>query len=135
MLLFILGSMLMIFSACGQSPAGSGSSSQDQQPKTTLPVKEFESAIKNGDAVLIDVRTPQEFASGHIPGSINIDWTAQGYEASFASLDPKRPLLLYCAAGGRSDQARAYLQDKGYEVRDLEEGIAAWKEAGLPIER
>jgi rhodanese-related sulfurtransferase len=42
---------------------------------------------------------------------------------------------LYCAIGGRSDQAREYLQAKGYKAHDLEDGIAAWKEAGLPVER
>ncbi|MDQ3099912.1 MAG: rhodanese-like domain-containing protein, partial [Bacteroidota bacterium] len=96
---------------------------------------EFQRALEKGDAILIDVRTPQEFASGHIPGSINIDWSGADYESSFARLDPERPVLLYCAMGGRSDQARSYLAEKGFEAYDLDEGIISWKAAGLPVEK
>ena len=103
--------------------------------KNTLPVQEFSVAMKEPDVLLIDVRTPQEFNSGHIPGSINVDWTANDYEQQFAKLDTTKHLLLYCGIGGRSDQAREYLQGKGYEVQDLEDGIKAWKEAGMPVER
>jgi phage shock protein E len=106
-----------------------------QQMHSTLDIKEFLAAVEKAEGVLVDVRTPREYASGHIPGSINIDWTAADYEQKMAILDPKRPVLLYCAIGGRSDQAREYLQAKGYKAHDLEDGIAAWKEAGLPVER
>lgn len=105
------------------------------QQHTSLDAAAFQDAIEKDDALLVDVRTPQEFASGHIPGSVNIDWTGKNYEAEFAKLDRERPLLLYCAVGGRSDQAREYLEQKGYVVKDLDGGIQAWKEAGMPVER
>jgi rhodanese-related sulfurtransferase len=105
-----------------------------QLAKTTLDAHAFRAAIEMG-AILVDVRMPGEFASGHIPGSINLDWTARNHEALFAQLDRARSVLLYCASGGRSDQARDYLVARGYKVQHLDEGIAAWKEAGYPIER
>ena len=105
------------------------------QTKADLEAAEFQAAIENGKALLIDVRTPREFAAGHIPGSVNIDWTAPDYEAQFAKLDPNRPVLLYCAMGGRSDQAREYLSSKGYHAQQLEGGIKAWEEAGNPVEK
>ncbi len=101
----------------------------------TLTLEEFRRELARGEAILVDVRTPREYASGHIPGSINLDWTARNYEELFAGLDPAKPLLLYCAVGGRSDQAREYLQARGYMVHDLEDGIGAWKDAGSPLER
>jgi rhodanese-related sulfurtransferase len=108
---------------------------QAQQMRSTMDIKEFIAALEKGDGVLVDVRTPREYAGGHIPGSINIDWTAADYEEKMATLDPARPVLLYCAIGGRSDQACAYLKARGYRAHDLEDGIGAWKEAGLPLER
>ncbi len=95
----------------------------------------FQSAIAEGKAVLVDVRTPAEYASGHIAGSVNIDWSAKDYEAGFSQLDPNKPVLLYCLGGGRSEQAMEYLEGKGYSAAHLQGGISAWKKAGLPTER
>ena len=111
------------------------SQSRSSSEKHVLSVQEFKEAMKAPDVLLIDVRTPQEYKSGHIAGSINVDWTAPNYEEQFAKLDSSKHLLLYCGIGGRSDQAREYLQDRGYRVQDLEDGIKAWKEAGMPVER
>lgn len=100
--------------------------------QTELTPAQFQEAISTGDAVLVDVRTPTEYASGHIAGSVNMDWTAKDYEKGFAKLDPKKPVLLYCHGGGRSEQALEYLESKGYKPQHLGGGITAWKKAGLP---
>ena len=64
-------------------------------------------------AVLLDVRTPQEFAQGHVPGSVNIP--LQGLNRVAAEVpDPATPLFVYCQSGGRSGQAVAALQRAGY---------------------
>jgi rhodanese-related sulfurtransferase len=94
----------------------------------------FKAEIDRGGARLIDVRTPREYAAGHIPGSENIDWTSPDFEAAFARLDPATPVLLYCLVGGRSEQAKEYLAGKGFRVKHLAEGYSAWKKAGLPVE-
>jgi rhodanese-related sulfurtransferase len=81
---------------------------------------------------LIDVREPMEFASGHIAGSCNIPLDRLGQ----APL-PEGPLLLVCQSGNRSAQGVEALRQQHHSaaVADLEGGIAAWQQAGLPLHR
>lgn len=110
-------------------------SAQAQQHARELSPEAFQQAMAEPGVQLVDVRTPAEFASGHLQGAANIDWTAKDFASAFAVLDPERPVLLYCHGGGRSEQALEHLAAKGYSARHLEGGIAAWKKAGLPVER
>ncbi|WP_304426877.1 rhodanese-like domain-containing protein [uncultured Adlercreutzia sp.] len=64
-------------------------------------------------AVLLDVRTPQEFAEGRVPGSVNIPLQELNRVAA-AVPDPATPLFVYCLSGGRSGQAVSALQSAGY---------------------
>ncbi len=81
---------------------------------------------------LIDVRTAEEFASGHIPGALNIP--VQELEQRLSEVETGQPVVLYCRSGNRSAQAAQILGDAGYgQVYDLG-GIAAWQQAGLPID-
>jgi rhodanese-related sulfurtransferase len=95
--------------------------------------KAFEAMIGKNGALLLDVRTPAEFKSGHIAGATNMDWSAHDYETQFATLDPATPVMVYCAAGGRSEQAKQYLVDRGFQVTQLLEGMGGWRQAGLPV--
>jgi len=88
----------------------------------------------NKAMVLLDVRTPEEFASGHISGAQNLDYY-QNFETQIASLDKNQEYLVYCAVGGRSGQASAQMKELGFNVKDLQGGIKAWKSAGLPLEK
>ena len=108
-----------------------------QTPKnaTELAPEAFKSAISQGKSRLVDVRTPAEFAAGHLQGSINIDWTADDFEANFAKLDKAMPVLLYCHSGGRSEQALEHLIEKGYRAQHLAGGYSAWKKAGYASEK
>ena len=84
---------------------------------------------------LVDVRTPQEFAAGHLAGSQNINWNAPDFEQNIEKLDEKRPVLVYCAVGGRSGKAAIRLAQLGFgEVYDLAGGFNAWKAAGKKVE-
>jgi phage shock protein E len=67
------------------------------------------------DAVLIDVRSAGEFASGHISGALNIPLDVLGQKVQRAAPDPAAPLLVYCRSGMRSAQARTLLQSMGYQ--------------------
>lgn len=118
---------LVAFLAC----PGCGAAQTAKAP-TELSVDAFKSAIAAGKARLVDVRTPAEYAAGHLEGSINIDWTADDFEAGFAKLDKNMPVLLYCHSGGRSEQALEYLTEHGYQAQHLAGGFAAWKKAGNP---
>jgi rhodanese-related sulfurtransferase len=72
----------------------------------------------NQGAQLVDVRSPAEYAGGAVPGSRNIPVQALG--GHIGSLDPSRPVIVYCASGGRSAMATMMLKSAGFgEVRDL----------------
>lgn len=86
------------------------------------------------DDLLIDVRTPEEYAAGHLPGAINIDWLADGFlDQAKAALDPGRPLLVYCRTGRRSAEAAGRLSAAGFPVGNLLGGYVGWTESGLPV--
>lgn len=87
----------------------------------------------NPDAVLIDVRTPQEFDEGHLANARNVDWNAPDFLSHVASVNIKAPVFVYCLSGGRSGEAAAALRANGYmHVHELNGGILAWRSAGLP---
>ena len=75
---------------------------------------------------LIDVRTPGEFAGGHIDGAKNIDWNGDDFARQASQLDKSRPVFVYCKIGGRSGQAATRLSKMGYQVYDLKGGIMKW---------
>lgn len=76
------------------------------------------------DAVLLDVRTPAEFALGHLDGAINIDFENPNFTSEIQKLDKKKPYFLYCRSGNRSGQATAILKREGFEkVYDLQGGV------------
>lgn len=84
-------------------------------------------------AVLLDVREPAEWESGHAPGAVHIPYgrLAEG----MADLPRDRPILTYCASGVRSSLAASLLRAGGYDAHNIRGGFAAWRGAGLPVER
>lgn len=84
--------------------------------------------------VLLDVRTPEEFAVSHLPGAVRCDCSA-GVEAIMSLLPKSRPAVVYCAAGFRAAKvARRLARAGAREVYNLEGSIFAWAKAGLPLE-
>src|SRR5690606_14763674 len=91
---------------------------------------------RNPDAVVLDVRTPEEFASGHLEGARNIDFMDASFAEKLAALDRSGPYLIHCASGGRSSRALRTLQELGFQtVVHLDGGLNAWREAGKPVTR
>ncbi len=94
---------------------------------TAVPPNEFAQKMAGEqNPQLIDVRTPGEFAAGHIEGAKNIDWNGGDFEKQAAGLDKRRPVFVYCKIGGRSGQAAQKLGQMGYTVVDLKGGIMKW---------
>lgn len=82
---------------------------------------------------LIDVRTPQEFADGRIPGAVNVDVRAADFEARIKKYDKAGIYLVYCRGGVRSADAMRRMRSMGFAtVYNLGGGILKWREAGLP---
>jgi len=94
----------------------------------------FQARLKDPGAQVVDVRTAEEFAKGHIAGALNNDWLENGFMERARTLDPAKPVLVYCAAGGRSEEAAAALRKAGFtNVTDLRGGFMGWRKQGLPV--
>jgi rhodanese-related sulfurtransferase len=95
----------------------------------------FEQKLQASDVQLVDVRTADEFAEGHLPNAINIDINGDNFEDETAKLDKEKPVMVYCKMGGRSAKAAANLKEQGFkDVSDLDGGITSWKDAEKTIE-
>jgi len=104
-------------------------------PDRQLPVREFEDALRKAgpEAVLLDVREPEEFRMGHLAGSRLLPLRSIIDEAG--SLDQARPTFLICRSGRRSTRALHWLLQMGFEsVCNLKGGILSWKSLGRPVE-
>jgi rhodanese-related sulfurtransferase len=86
------------------------------------------------DLVVLDVRTPEEFAEGHLEGAVLVDFYAPDFAEQLAALDTEVPYLVYCRSGNRSEQALGVMEELGFtSVVDVDGGIVAWTDAGLPV--
>ena len=85
--------------------------------------------------VVLDVRTPEEYAESHLPGAININVEGAGFEDAVGDLSEDAPVFVYCRTGRRSANAITIMQDLGFsELYNLDGGIVDWIHAGLPTE-
>ena len=90
----------------------------------------FAAAIADTTVQLVDVRTPAEFAAGHIPEAVNIDVRGENFESQVqTALDKERPVAVYCRSGARSKTAAHALAAMGYRVYELNNGFMNWKGA------
>ncbi|MET4104957.1 rhodanese-like domain-containing protein [Hymenobacter sp. UYP22] len=81
----------------------------------TIPTPEAQKLLTQPNTVLLDVRTPTEFAAGHLKGAQNLDFRAPDFAEQLARLDPSKTYVLYCRSGGRSNQAGILMQEKGFK--------------------
>lgn len=96
---------------------------------------EAEKLLKAG-AKVVDVRTPEEFKSGHIKGASNVDFHGTDFAAKVNALPKNEPVILHCAAGGRSTKALETLKAAGFgKIYHLKGGFSAWEDAGKPVEK
>lgn len=94
----------------------------------------FERVTEPASSCIVDVRTPEEFAEGHLPRAVNCDWKAEDFlQQMEAAYGKDIPLYLYCRTGRRSAEAAEVLANAGYKVYNMEGGIEAWKAAGKPV--
>lgn len=101
---------------------------------TSLEPDDFADLAAEDGVVLLDVRTPQEFAEGHLDGALNVDVSAPDFAARAAELDPGATYAVYCRSGNRSRTAMEIMRDAGVgDAADLAGGIGAWIAADLPV--
>ena len=85
------------------------------------------------DVLILDVRTPDEFRSGHVPDALNIPHDQLSDRLAELGSDPDRTVVVYCERGGRAGQAAEVLLDAGYgSVLHLEGDMSDWRAKGHP---
>lgn len=94
---------------------------------------EYQTSFSSEDHILIDVRTPQEFAAGHIAGAINIP--VDDLNQRLSEIPTDETIVVYCRSGNRSGTATDILNNAGFNpVYDIDGGTIAWASANLPLE-
>ena len=96
----------------------------------TIGVDEFAAAIAQSEVRLIDVRTPQEYAEGHLAGAENINVKDSAFAERIKDIEGT--VAVYCRGGRRSLTAAEQLAKQGCTVYNLDGGIMAWMKAGKP---
>ena len=90
---------------------------------------QFAEGLRQPGAVLVDVRRPEEFAAGHLPGAVNIEVTAPDFGQRITKLDNTKPTYVYCRSGARSATAAGQLSTAGFaQVSNLLGGVLDWTE-------
>lgn len=115
---------------------GTGNKTTERGKIETISPDLFEKGIHNtAGAQLLDVRTPSEFAGGHLKNALNLNYNDAGFEAEVGKLDKSKPVYVYCLSGGRSGRAASMLHDMGFtEVYNLDGGILKWQNAGKMLD-
>ena len=119
-----------------QRHTGTGMPITDTAPYKDVSVDEFARMAADKQNVILDVRTAEEFAAGHLLGAINIDFNAADFETKVAALDKGKAYLVHCASGVRSARACQKLVSLGFpKLYNLPGGFRAWVKAGKPVEK
>ena len=109
--------------------------SQSQTDKTSFTAKEFSEKIsETKNAQIIDVRTPEEYETGHITNAHNFNWNDDDFLKNVADLDKTKPVFVYCLSGGRSSDAAAALRKEGFNtVFEMPGGMMEWRAKNMPL--
>ncbi len=84
------------------------------------------------NAQIIDVRTPQEFAAGHLDNAININWLGDYFEENAKKLDKTKPIFVYCKTNNRSPRAAEKLEELGFTtIYNMQGGLLKWDAEGF----
>lgn len=99
-----------------------------------ISVQEASEAVKAANVQFVDVRTPEEYKSGHAPKALNMP--LDGFEKELAKLDKDKPVYLICQTGRRSQKAAEMLQSSDFKtIYNITGGTSAWTTANLPLEK
>lgn len=112
-----------------------GAACAQAQQETVLAVADFEKEVtSNKEKVILDVRTPSEFNSGHLAQALLMNVNDKNFTQQISTLPKDKPVYVYCAAGVRSNKAAKILRQQGFtHVFELSGGIQAWQAAGKPV--
>lgn len=127
---------VVLLAGCGSATKSAGQP-QTQSPAAivTITAADLAARLKAGEQpVIVDVRTPEEFATGHINGAKLAPLQTVETEVKALGLAKGQEIILVCRSGNRSAQAYQILAQQGYaNLRNMEGGMIAWEQAGAPI--
>ncbi|MGV0829739.1 rhodanese-like domain-containing protein [Empedobacter brevis] len=123
----LLTGVLFLGSCASQSSNMEGKQAKQEEILSTLD-NASEVNLKNKKNILLDVRTPEEFAEGHVPGAINIDVKNSSFEKEIQKLDPKKNYYIYCKSGVRAKLATERMQEKGFKnAKNFKDGMSTYQ--------
>ena len=134
---FIFIVMLLPGTSCKESATAETTAEDPAATQSTykeaplITPDEFEKGMKKNNAVLVDVRMPQEFEQGHIEGAVNINFFDPNFKNQLLDLEKNKKYYLYCKNDSRSERAAEFLLQNDFpHVYVLEGGYTSWKDSG-----
>jgi len=134
--------LIISLAACGQSQSNHAGNQAAGQSEVTVrgsyqdaDAATFRQMLKEKKGVVLDVRTPGEYAEGHLPGAMDIDFLSDDFSEKVAELPRDTTYLVYCRSGHRSHQAAKKMEGMGFKVVNLKGGIMGWQSQGYEIEK
>ena len=136
----VLVSLSLGLAGCS-SDSGSTAAVQDPGTSAQAPASPervdaavFSEVVARPGVTIIDVRSPEEFAAGHIEGALNYNVQGPDFMSQVSSLDPAGTYAVYCQSGNRSQVAVAAMSEAGVNgIYELESGISGWQGAGQRV--
>lgn len=128
-LLLLFMSIFFSLSSCQQPTTKSNEkkTATAQNFLNDISLEEAAEKISTGEAIFIDVRTPEEIGQGMIPGSIHIDFNSSDFEAKLEKLDKSKEYVVYCRSGGRSTKACKKMNELGFtKLNNMVAGYSKW---------
>lgn len=133
----------LMIAACGNGEAVNDGLESDNELQSQIVLMDNVDAKNAADfivahpaAIVIDVRTPEEFAQGHVADAVNVDYRAEDFRDQLDALDKDAHYVLHCKSGNRSGKSLEIMKEVGFNrVTHMDGGFDAWKAAGLAVAR
>ena len=130
-LAIVIGIFVVIFLSHNQTTSSA-------EEVTNMSAKETSKLINQNkgdkDIVVLDIRTPGEFAAGHIENAVNIDYFSQNFQSQLDQLDKSKNYVMHCKSGGRSGRSVSIFKELNFKnLIHMNGGFDEWAQSGLPI--
>ena len=128
-------SLSILFSGCSNGQQNASTQNFDKPVVENVDTKTFQDLIaKNPEGVVLDVRTPEEIANGHLANASTINFYDDDFQKKAGMIRKDQPLFVYCAAGSRSAKAAEQMSQMGFtKIYNLQGGYNGWMNAGFEI--
>jgi rhodanese-related sulfurtransferase len=104
----------------------------DASADVSLPPERVAEMLEKGEVEVIDVRADPEWEAGHVPGVRHVE--LDEVTAQAGTIDKERPVVFQCRGGSRSEMVAAAFRESGWDAYNMDGGLRAWEERGLPLE-